>query len=782
MKKITLLLLLFFISKVHAQLPEVTAKDLGFGFTTYNEGQAFTAITVDANGDIWAGADGSNNSNKGGVFLLSKAETPGIPTPTSFTKEAFNSGGYLDLSKIKIQTMKADALGNIWIGHSGTNLINKTLGGLDRIDVNSFESKHYIPNTDVDTRCRPFIEQDGNATNDVKSIAVSHDNTVWLAQNRHGSSILTPGAISRKTFNATKFTSENTWSQIGNSLDTELPYPAYTCKKPANKSAQFRNMQAISADSTEVWVGSWEYITLDKNFFTADEEITIPHRILRYKLDGTYIPSGSASIDGKEGMGITYEDMNMPKDARGVINNIYRNNSKGVWVTTSWADKGFAVYLNNEWTYMDPTKYPFNLIIPKNTQFNNNAIWGNEYGNVFMGTTNGLLVYDGRGPANDVSSYTLYSKTNVISGSPYVVVDENMVSNKITAGVSQDDDTQWMATDNGIMTIRIGFIPTGEYKTVDNRKLYTTNPRSVGNEHINFVVNQINSDNTFTGPPLVNQSTYHYFEVKTVISHDTINKQYATVENVYHMMQQDITFQALTPVDMPTDNPGNVFLRNLSWDEINTVFIPRINAQTSKIKTIDDIANNFGETNTYNVEKNDWQAHAIFFATLEPDNQRSTEYYQNKHKSENPITAINGQTYKLYHIQKNINARDVINKNYESTIPLFDPIKKRENCFSIGLEDIEYDPIILYIDNQNYKMVNYTKEGHLLYPGKITRTVHRDNETGEIYVLTQGEGFHFCRGELGSLVAKTNSILGSMVFKNTDLRFKKAFQSIKTNR
>ena len=84
----------------------------------------------------------------------------------------------------------------------------------------------------------------------------------------------------------------------------------------------------------------------------------------------------------------------------------------------------------------------------------------------------------------------------------------------------------------------------------------------------------------------------------------------------------------------------------------------------------------------------------------------------------------------------------------------------------------------MFVDDKNYKMVNYTEEGHIFHPGTITRTVKRDNETGEIYVLTEGDGFQFCAGEVGVWIGKTNHIVGSVVFKNVDLRFKEAFENI----
>jgi hypothetical protein len=75
-------------------------------FKTFNSGQAFTAITVDQNKNVWAGTD------KAGVFFLNQ-----VATNPSFN--LLSIGTAPGVSTLRIQSMAADKLGNVWIGHGG---------------------------------------------------------------------------------------------------------------------------------------------------------------------------------------------------------------------------------------------------------------------------------------------------------------------------------------------------------------------------------------------------------------------------------------------------------------------------------------------------------------------------------------------------------------------------------------------------------------------------------------------------------------------------------------
>ncbi len=89
-------------------------------------------------------------------------------------------------------------------------------------------------------------------------------------------------------------------------------------------------------------------------------------------------------------------------------------------------------------------------------------------------------------------------------------------------------------------------------------------------------------------------------------------------------------------------------------------------------------------------------------------------------------------------------------------------------------ESIIYDPTRIVIDATKQTLTNYTLKGHWLFPGKIVRTVVED-ECGVVKIITRGIGLHHCGDtDLGKFNARTNIILGSVLFKNADLRLKKA--------
>ena len=760
---------------------------LDFGFKTFNQGQAFTAVSVDnINKKVWAGTD------KDGFYSLDLNAVQSGAQLTSFVSNNTNGP---DLANLRINGIATDNLGNTWVAHSGTNF-SEFQGGVEQID-NNLNVKHYL--ADRNALGFSFFERDGLGTRDVKSIAIDINNKVWVAQKSHNLTsgatfIVTPGTLSSKSSNEDLFVSKSTWWDpvTGNTrnISPELPYPAYSFNPKPNETPQTRNMQAVSADSTEVWVGAWLYAYINE----ADEEVVMPNRVLRYKLDGTYIPSGTA-VNG----GLTLEDMQLPN--QGIINNIYRNNKKGTWVTLNRNDAGFSVYspVTNTWTYMDPNNELVKRILPPNTRFNDNAIWGNRYGNVFMGTNNGLLVYDGRGAASSVASYTLYSKTNVIPGSPYTVVNENMSSNNIFGGASEENGTQWIATDNGIIRTNIGFIPLSQCElaltsirngnTLSNtcQDINLSDPRSVGNEHINFVEDQLDS-RPETDP------TFHRFIVKTIIcSSGSSNASLCSIENIYKMFKKNSAFQAIIPKDLPKEVLGDDFLRELIKPEnkhlINELLV-KTNNTTEPIKELNEHIKGTGLEDfiIFGVENRGGMNILGGLITDAPDQRNSINFYtnlqisENEKQSSNNDQSINGEEYRLYNVQKGIDTRDIFVKNYENSrlIPDFinAGIKEEEDCIGIGLESIYYDPIIMFVDDKNYKMVNYTKEGHIFYPGKIVRTVKRDEDTGDIYVETEGIGFHFCSGEVGQLIAATNALVGPVVFKNVDLRLKKAFEEL----
>lgn len=400
-------------------------------FTSFNTGTAFTTITTNSKTKtIWAGTD------KKGVYNL---DIKPKVLPANFT--SFNTQ---ELSDIKIKDMATDSYGNVWVAHQGVNS-NGGKGGLEVIS-STLSIKHYSP--DRNALGFQYYQRDGIGGLRLNSIAVDKNNRVWTVNKNHnltsGSTfILTPGAYSYKDYDKPKFTTPGAWYDASGKIakqPSELPYPAYTYNTKPNETPQSRNMQAISVDENSVWMGCWGYIP-KKN--TKDY---IPNRVLKYDLQGKFEKQ------------FTFEDMKFP--AGGIINGICANGSKGTWVTTSIKGKGFSVYKNEKWHYLSSNLKDsissFTQIIPQDARFNDNAIWKDKIGRVFLGTNKGLIVYNGYGKIDRPSSYRVY--TNYKFGGEFNVFDETMLSSNITDGSSDNNNTNisWVATDKGIMKV---FLP-----------------------------------------------------------------------------------------------------------------------------------------------------------------------------------------------------------------------------------------------------------------------------------------------------------------------------------
>lgn len=437
-KKLLVLFTIFLVGNIQAQEPR---------FESFNSGQAFTTITVDAlNKKVWAG------TTQNGIFTI---DTTGIQAITDFT--LFNgsaSNGGPDLSTIRTKSMASDALGNVWIGHEGTNF-SGTQGGMERISSNSTIT-HY--SADRNAIGFTFFERAGLATSRLTSVVTDKNNRVWVAQKYHdltsGSTyILTPGAYSYKDSNSSKFTTVGAWFNTSGTVATqpvELPYPAYTYNTPASATPQSRTMDAISCDKNQVWIAVRGYSKRGVN--NSSDGGYIEPRVLVYDLQGNNINVGTVPDHG----GFSFSDMGFPNG--GVINGICANNDKGTWVTNSATGRGFSVYKNGSWHYLDPINY--SQIIPDGARFNSNAVWKDKIGRVFLGTDKGLIVYNSHGDVTDINSYKVYTKEDygAAAGNEYNIHDPNMLSSNITGGSGDPNNSSrnWVATNTGIMKL---FLP-----------------------------------------------------------------------------------------------------------------------------------------------------------------------------------------------------------------------------------------------------------------------------------------------------------------------------------
>jgi hypothetical protein len=437
-EKLVFFIFIIFSINSFAQTPEPR-------FRTYHTGQAFTAITVDLNKNVWAGTD------RQGIYFLSQAVA--IPQPTFST---VTIGTAPVIGTLRINSLATDKTGNIWVAHSGSSGTFNG-GGVEKITVSSSSSQHFTPARDARGFANlglPYLEREGTATLNAQQVIVDKNNTVWIAQRYHDLTsspdyIVTPGTFSFRNADATTpFNSVSTWKdhQDG-TMDSNIPYPAYSFNPTPSQTPGSRTFNIISADQQNMWTAHYGYeVHQEVPQVPAIAGIYIQARLLKCTLTGQTTGEFYTTKQAKLGTG-------------GVFNGVYANNKKGVWVTKSIAGVGFSVLKDGKWYNINNDR-----IVPPGTRFNDKAIWGDKFGRVCLGTDKGLIVYDGTGTVDNPESYTLYTNTPYVSDRN--VTDTAMLSNNITAGTVEgllSPYFSWIATPSGIMRL---FLPPGDVKVI----------------------------------------------------------------------------------------------------------------------------------------------------------------------------------------------------------------------------------------------------------------------------------------------------------------------------
>ncbi len=462
MKKRLLLIIIVLISiRINAQ---------NQGFEAYNQGTQFVSIEVDDfNNRVWVATRYSNGSS---IMKMEQDQT-------EFTTFEGVTPTGTPLKDYFIRDLAIDFEGNVWVGHYGYGT-NNVVGGVEKINPD-LSIKHYYA----------YDAGGGLQTRKVRSIIVDDNDKVWAAQYFHKLINTPPGADPNKITIwpgtlAWKAEDSFDFSVLGNiyrcaEQPDELPYPRDAFSDFMPDDAQ-RNFQALSSDDTEVWASHWAYETGDDDCTTVHTNIN--DRILRYDLDGGFINE--------------FIDTDMGFSTGSTITNICRN-GESTWVTTYTTDSGFSVYKHNTtWVHITPANFP--NVIPSGTAFNANATWKDKNGKVYLGTNNGLIVYNGVGEVDDESSYKIYTNydfgadPNSENYNSYVF-DDTMVSRNIFGGCTDPRDSRvnWIATDNGIMKMGIregvelwhinNYMGYAEYVDTPEEEIYynDVNAKYIGN-------------------------------------------------------------------------------------------------------------------------------------------------------------------------------------------------------------------------------------------------------------------------------------------------------------
>ena len=660
---------------------------------TYNKGQAYTCISIDSAKNIWAG------TNKAGVFFLNKKATPGA---TQFTVLPYS--GNFDPTKFIIQSIACDSLGNTWVAHAGSGGTSGTSGGMERIDYNNPTTiQHYVPTSQ--TQCLKLGTNDGLATRNIQCVVVDKNNTVWSAHRYHDLTTspnyyVTPGSFSFKAPGATVFTTKSTWDDRVNGLEPpELPYPAYTCNPPGNKTAQTRTCNSIACGKDEIWVSVYPYEALNGAVF--------PARILRYGLNGNFIgPSiDFATVGASPG---------------GVFNGIYINKRGDAWVTLS-AGKGFAVKIDGTWRLVAPADMP--CIFPSGATINQNAIWGNKFGNVFIGTSKGLIVYNGDGNVGSASSYSFYALKR-----------DNGANRSVNGGVSENDSIQWIATDDGVVRAVIG-----RYDMTAGDIDYT----SCHNTDMNAVEAALKSGEG-------NQS-YHDYPVVTVIC-DKKSTKYpdrCNAEFVYGMLKNDSKLTSPLPADYP--QVTDIFYKGSNSFPFTFAapgpFLSAITALTD----------------------------AGLTAEQENFNPKTVKSCDSFRLYGNVTSVLMHTLYDVGPIHRYFGECNWLWLVGTPSPIAWDFLHSMDDYCGDKLLNVKYDPIWKFANDKTKTIVNYTGKGHILYPGKVETTVVE--ECGVVKTVVKGIGLQYCGDNCrGKVMAEVNKSVGKFLFENVNKRLKEEFE------
>lgn len=652
-----------------------------------------------------------------GVYQLNKLSNPNATTFTALAGTA----------NFNVQALAADHVGYIWAGHNGRGGSTAVGGGIEQIPINNPAGLvHFLP--DRNAQCFTFLARNGIGTLNCAGLAVDSSGTVWSAHKYNDLTsspdyILTPGTLSFKYEGAATFISHGTYQDYISGADpAELPYPAYTCNPTPSQTAQSRNVYSVAAGKNEVWFSVAAY--------TSKSGVSFPARVLKYNLNGTYT-----------GISADFATIGIP--AGGIFNGLWLTPKGDLWVTIS-AGKGFAVRRRGNWTYVNTAN--LSCIFPAGAIISANAIWGNRLGQVFIGTNKGLIVYNGSGSVNSKSSYTLYTAAT-----------HGLISDQILGGISEKDSIQWIATSNGIMSSTLG---RNYPLAVDTADYHVCNQPA-----INDIEDNANRDVT-------GRKDYHLYRVETQVCSTTgPNGANCNAEYVYKMMKHDASLTAPTPLDFPYDRLSAPMLLNADKNTLVNMVYKNANAFDPATAS---------ETNTNGGIKYFWQVLDGSYYLLQRAAPSNIPWIDNKlseltgkedldaltkeQKAHNPDSVVACNTYNLYNSPGFISDRTIY---HYSTDLLF--------C-NFELHSTRYDQVWIYPDDKNLTFTNYTQPGHFLYPGKVFRTVVE--ECGKVKIVTVGTGLSYCGDNLaGEINALGNIIAGSILFKNIDLRLKKAFEA-----
>ena len=358
---------------------------------------AMRTVIVDKNNNVWAGADG------GGLYRFTRSGNTCVGTWQK-SNQYSPVATYKDLLAINFQDVCQCSSGDIglWSASTGHSALQAITGGVFHVKDDAFTTQRFGSVDDVG--------ENGNLSSRfANSITVGLNNKVYVAL---GQSLKT----------------SNNAIMEGGVFSYDLNSSATNFTKIENLSLPEKDIKvtATGRRGDEVW-------------FAVDRSC-----ILNGGCNAGFIARYNTSSETQTGA-IRFPLPFTSDGGSPVVRSIFTDSIGRTYVGMS-AGKGFAVLdTNNTWKLISSQ----NSLLPAGASINFNAITqvNNE---IWIGTTNGLLVFNGAGQLDDCASYALYGTA------------QNLPGNNVT-DIAYDTSRLevWVTTNAGICLLQKSTSVTG---------------------------------------------------------------------------------------------------------------------------------------------------------------------------------------------------------------------------------------------------------------------------------------------------------------------------------
>ncbi len=361
-----------------------------YEFTTYNMANTpifstdfFKGIAVKDN-NVWVG------TNKMGVYRYNGSQW--LKTPI------------LQTNDIR-QITRSQSDNTIWIAQSGTGSSGGSTniqGGLLNVLDTNYNSKNfsalYFPGAKPSLPTRALM---GVTVTPLGDVFTSHGTQTTSAS---PNSIIYGGGVGLI----------NSGDTIGKRIYNGLPYKGQPYSGGANVPYYDQILSGIGSSNNEIWVGVHR---------SCDNGNCGEAYIAKYNLRGEHI----GDLTSTNTPILFTNAVNTP-----VARAIFFDKQNRTWVGLS--SGGIAVYDGGNWSVINEINSPFIA----GSAVNFHAIAQDDIGRIFIGTTAGLLIFDGK----NVNSYDSYSLIDNTNGLPTA---------NVTGIATGDANVKWLTTGAGIV-------------------------------------------------------------------------------------------------------------------------------------------------------------------------------------------------------------------------------------------------------------------------------------------------------------------------------------------